>query len=231
MRRRLLLVVLGLLAGSLAAFAIPQGVTFAERASQDAFITQLTDTTRFATLAESALRDDRSDALAFELRRHDQLYGVAVMVVDADGRVVVRSRATIRPEDPEVADALAMALGGSPTEKPHTVWPWDTRPYVVAEPAGRDSQVVGAVVTVAPTDAVRAAIQRRFLALVARFLSLVLLAGLLLGLPLVRWVLRPVDRLAVAARGIAEGRFDARVLSSGPPELRRLADAFNTMAG
>nr|WP_269205062.1 HAMP domain-containing sensor histidine kinase [Motilibacter aurantiacus] len=46
-----------------------------------------------------------------------------------------------------------------------------------------------------------------------------------------RWVLRPVDELDGVAHAIANGRLDARTPAhDGPPELRRLALAFNDMA-
>jgi two-component system, sensor histidine kinase and response regulator len=59
--------------------------------------------------------------------------------------------------------------------------------------------------------------------------SAVLLA--LLGIYLHRAVLRPVRRVAVAARRLAAGDRDARVPMRGRGEVAQLASAFNTMAG
>ncbi len=232
MHRRLLVLVLGLLTGILFALELPFAVTYTQQVSLDLFVTQLTDTTRFATLAEPALRENRPGTLDFEMRRYDDLYGVAVLVVDREGTVVLRSRSALDPESPPVAGALATALAGRPAERPHLAWPWDDRPYVVAEPVGRDNQVSGAVVTVGPTDPVRGDILRRLLLLVGAGLVTLALAALLLGFPTVRWVLRPVARLADAAGEISRGRLDARVSSDagGAPELRALTSAFNTMA-
>ncbi len=231
MRRRLLVLVLGLVLGLLAGLEVPLAVTYAQATSLDLFVTQLTDTTRFGTLAEPALRDDPRGTLAFEVRRYDQLYDIGVLVVDREGEVVLRSRSELDPASPQVAAAIQTALAGRPSERPHVAWPWDERPYVVAEPVGRDNQISGAVVTVGPTREVRGEVLRRLVLLVGGGLIALILAALLLGIPIVRWVLRPVARLSGAAAEISRGRFDARVRDDvGAPELRRLTSAFNVMA-
>jgi signal transduction histidine kinase len=54
----------------------------------------------------------------------------------------------------------------------------------------------------------------------------------LLAFGLARWVNRPLARLDSAAGRLADGDLAIRaVVDSGPPELRRLATTFNTMAG
>jgi signal transduction histidine kinase len=59
-----------------------------------------------------------------------------------------------------------------------------------------------------------------------------MLAAAMLAFGLVRWVSRPVTGLDSAASRLADGDLTSRaVIDSGPPELRRLAGTFNTMAG
>ena len=59
-----------------------------------------------------------------------------------------------------------------------------------------------------------------------------MLAATLLAFALARWVSRPLAGLDSAARRLADGDLAIRaVVDSGPPELRRLATTFNTMAG
>jgi signal transduction histidine kinase len=59
-----------------------------------------------------------------------------------------------------------------------------------------------------------------------------MLGATLLGFGLARWVSRPVRGLDSTAARLADGDLASRaVVSSGPPELRRLATTFNTMAG
>ena len=61
---------------------------------------------------------------------------------------------------------------------------------------------------------------------------LALLAAALLAFALARWVSRPLAGLDNAAMRLADGDLAIRaVVGSGPPELRRLAGTFNTMAG
>ena len=59
-----------------------------------------------------------------------------------------------------------------------------------------------------------------------------MLAAALLAFALARWVSRPLAGLDSAAGRLADGDLAIRaVVDSGPPELRRLATTFNTMAG
>jgi len=59
-----------------------------------------------------------------------------------------------------------------------------------------------------------------------------MIGAALLAFGLARWVNRPLAGLDSAARRLADGDLDSRaVVDSGPPELRRLATTFNTMAG
>jgi signal transduction histidine kinase len=59
-----------------------------------------------------------------------------------------------------------------------------------------------------------------------------MIGATLLAFGLARWVSRPLAGLDSAARRLADGDLAIRaVVDSGPPELRRLATTFNTMAG
>jgi len=70
-----------------------------------------------------------------------------------------------------------------------------------------------------------------------RSLGLLMLTALLvaIGVSLFGWLLannlsRPIKQLTRTAETLASGNLDARVTPSGPPELNRLAEAFNSMA-
>ena len=232
MRRRLLLVLLPLLAGLLAALEVPLMQSHADRLSQRLFIERLGDADRFATLADRTLRGaGASRPLQAELRRYDELYGTEVGIVDADRRLVLSSRPGGPARGPRVRRALDGAFAGRSPARPETVWPWRRTPVVIGEPVGQDSQIVGAVVVVAPTDAVREQVGDRVLVLALAGVGTLLLVTVLCVLPLAAWVLHPVRDLASATQRIAAGRLDARVREDeGPPELRGLAGAFNRMA-
>lgn len=230
MRRRIVLTYVSLLVCVLVALAVPLAIGFAQRETQDLFIARIVDTARFAAMSGPVLLEGPGDALRAEIRRTDGLYGVAVLVLDIDGNRIMASRPAMPVPDPVLRAPVRRALGGLPAERVQTAWPWSDDPLVVAEPVGSGSQVLGAVVTVSPTDGVRADILHRWAGIT--LVGVVALAGsVLLAVPLARWTTRPVRDLDLAAHEITAGHLDARVEGeSGPAELRLLSHSFNTMA-
>ena len=80
--------------------------------------------------------------------------------------------------------------------------------------------------------AVVADVQRQYAWMLATALVLVLVASaLLVSARLAREMSRPLRELSEALGRIAAGEWSARVRPAGAPELRRLGEAFNTMAG
>ena len=233
MRRRLLIIVLGLTAGLVAALGLPLVQAAAEEESRKFFLSRADDTARFADQAEWALSTGRTRYLTASLTRYDELYDTPVLVTGEDGLVISSSREGLTPELSGVAGPLRRALAGQPTRQLHTLWPWDDRPYVIAEPIVRDSRVLGAVVTVSETALPRAIIRDRLLVLGLGVAALTVVALVAAAL-IVRWVLRPVHTLDRAAHAVGSGTLPTRAVRvadcSGPPELRRLAASFNAMA-
>jgi signal transduction histidine kinase len=229
MLRRLLIVLVPLWAALFVALGIPLAANIAQRETQVVYLDRLADAARFASLANDSLRDGSVAALQAEIRRYDEVYGVAVAVFAIDGRLLMSSRPSFNADTPEIRAGLTAAFAGYRSERLNTVWPWDEAPIVIVEPAGRDTGVVAAVVTVSPTGQLGATIVQRWgelAALAGGLFALAIAASLLLA----RWVLRPVRALDRATLAIAAGRIDARAATvSGPPELRRLAGSFNTM--
>ncbi|MBG6134736.1 HAMP domain-containing sensor histidine kinase [Longispora fulva] len=227
----MLLVLVPLLVGLFAALGVPLAAYIAQRETQAVYLDRLADADRFASVADDALRRGRTEALTAELRRYADLYGIDVGLFSVDGRLLGSSGTAPRTDSPAVADGLATALAGYRPDRVDAVWPWRDAPMVVVEPVGRDSGVIAAVVLVSPTGDLRSTILRRWGLLFA--LGLVPLALVVAAaVPLARWVLRPVRELDSATIAIAAGRLDARAATlTGPPELRRLAGSFNTMAG
>ncbi|MEU8105273.1 HAMP domain-containing sensor histidine kinase [Nonomuraea muscovyensis] len=231
MRRRLLVIVIGLVAGLVAALGLPLAVAGADQASQELFISRADDTARFADVAEAALSTGRTRRLTADLLRYDALYDTPVMVVNSDGQVVASSREGMSPEQDEVRLPLLRGLAGRPPQRPHVLWPWDDRPYVVVEPVVRDGRVLGAAVTISPTDRARDEVAGRLAYLALGGVVALLVVALAVAVPVVRWVLRPVHELDEAAHAVGSGRHTAHVSDrTGPPELRRLAASFNVMA-
>jgi len=90
--------------------------------------------------------------------------------------------------------------------------------------------VVAVVVTESPTGGLSARITHRWMLLAGGEAAAVLVL-VVAAVMLTAWVLRPVQDLDKVTHDIATGRLASRVApAGGPPELRRLARAFNEMA-
>lgn len=231
MRTRLLVVFSVLVGLLLLGLGLPLAGASASTATSRLFADRLGDTSRFAALAQRAVGDGDTSALAAELARYDEVYGIAALVVDREGRVLASSRAEV-PEP--AARRVQLALAGQRSEPPDPVWPWDTAPLLLAEPVLVGGEVRGAAVTISPTGPARAETLRVWAALAAAGLvALAIAAGL--ALPLVRWILAPVESLdegtAQVAAAVRAGRAPRPVGDGrGPPELRRLSRHFDQMA-
>ncbi len=246
MRSRLLVVVsvlVGLLAVGL---GVPLAAAGASGETQRLFADRLGDTTRFAALAQRPVADSDLAALTAELERYDELYGITAAVLDPQGRPLARSRPDL-PDlvalDVDPGRRVGLALAGQRSEPPPVVWPWDRAPMLLAEPVLVDGEVRAAAVTVSPTDAARVRVLLSWLVLVgAGLLALAVAAAA--ALPLVRWILAPVERLDVGMSAVdaavragrraepvgqGQGRQDRRG-RRGPAELRRLTEHFDRMA-
>jgi signal transduction histidine kinase len=230
MRVRLGATYLLLLLLVLAALEVPFAMIIAGRDTQRLVADRLADATRFATLAEPALRADQKEELAGELARYEEVYGIGAIVVDQDAHQIVSSRPGDRLADADVLKQARRALEGGEASDDGTLWPWRTDPFVVAVPVGRGGEVIGAVVTVSPIRTLANGVGTAWSVLAAGGL-IVLFAGTVAAWTLARWTLRPVAELDAAAHELGAGDYAARVpAADGPPELRRLGTAFNEMA-
>jgi signal transduction histidine kinase len=231
MRRRVLVTYLSLLAAVIGGLAVPFAANLARDATRSAYIDRQSDTARFASLAEPALRTGDITALQAELQQHERLYGIATAVVDRDEEVVLASRPELAVVgDPLLGPRVSAALSGSRPGAEDVIWPWTSGPLVVTEPVTSNGIVIGVVVTVSPTRDLRGHILTLWGLLAAAGL-LALAAGLAPAARITGWILRPVRQLDEVTHEIADGRLDARVATdSGPAELRRLGESFNTMA-
>ncbi|MFC4111702.1 HAMP domain-containing sensor histidine kinase [Nonomuraea zeae] len=232
MHRRLLVVLVPLAVLLVAALGVPLSVSVAEREMQETYVDRLNDVGRFASLAETALSAGRTEALQQELVRYHELYGIAVAVIDTSGTVLLgpagayREAARAEPALPRIVTA---ALAGTRPEPSGDWAPWDDSALVVAEPVGRDSEVVGAVVTISDLSKTHWRILVRWAQLAGLGL-LPLIALVAVAWPVSAWVLRPVRELDAASSRISRGDLTIRAdAEAGPVELRRLAESFNTM--
>lgn len=212
----------------LLALMVPLLAAYAADRTQDQFVGRLGDVSRFAVLAEDAIESDDVGALESELRRYTEVYGGSVVVTDANRDVVTSSGRD--PAGGHTDAAVTRALTGATAQPPATAWPWQEDRMLIGSPVGRDAQVLGAVVVVAPTDGVRDDVALRLAVLGSLALATVLLTAYGVVVPLVGWVLRPVHALDVTAKRLTSGDMAARASETGPTELRDLARSFNGMA-
>ncbi|MDT3395369.1 HAMP domain-containing sensor histidine kinase [Streptomyces sp. B1866] len=258
MRRRLYLTYLVLIGALLLALAVPLGLAYAQKRTNELLLDRRADATRFAELTDQAVREGEpaeggdgdggagagggadppglgasaaagTSDLAAEALRYATLYGAGLQVRDGAGSVLVTAGGHLGGR--RAAAEVRRALAGRTTARLPLVTPFGPRHAVVAEPAGRDAQVIGTVLLVAPTRAARRDIALVWLALGAG--AAAAFAGAAFAArALARWTLRPVAELDAATEALAAGQLHARapVSGRGPSELRRLEQRFNAMA-
>jgi signal transduction histidine kinase len=91
--------------------------------------------------------------------------------------------------------------------------------------------LIGTVILARPTSSLDSDVVRLWVVL-GTIAVVAMIGATLLAFGLARWVSRPLAGLDTAAGRLADGDLAIRaVVDSGPPELRRLATTFNTMAG
>ncbi|MBT1094590.1 HAMP domain-containing sensor histidine kinase [Streptomyces sp. Tu102] len=228
MRTRVLTVVLAFAVLAVAGFAVPLlGVTATQRTEQ-LVAARTGDLDRFAGLAAQAAGSGDTGALTAEVRRYAELYGEAVVVVDARRAPVVQAGG-LRAADPVVARLVDAALRNQRVSPGGTLRPWSRGDRLLARPVGTGTRVSGAVVLRASVRAAADDIALRW-ALVLAGAGLFAVACVLLARAATRWVVRPLHHLDRAVGALAAGLPAEHARAGGPPELRQLATGFNRMA-
>ena len=159
------------------------------------------------------------DAAAAPLRRASTASPCSCSTPPAAGRgdlATARARSSTRTG----ASAWRWRWPRRPSKPYPLLLPWDDRPMVLAEPVLVDTEVRGAVVTISPTR--RAA--RRASCGSGRWWSrrrwLALALGVLVALPIVRWILRPVRRLDEGTGRVAAAVLAGSRAGTGRRQLR-----------
>jgi signal transduction histidine kinase len=229
MRRRLVVLLLVLMGGVLAALSGPFLMRMAQSVQESMYVDRVQDTDRFAFAAEQATTPTDLEALHADLVRYQQVYGVTAAIVDRSGAVDAGLADVTELRHGANASTVALALAGHQSPDPGVIWPWEHQPMVVAVPIMRGGDVIGAAVTISPTNLLRDRIRGQ-LQLLAFADAGVLLLCVVAAYWLATWIVRPVYRLDRAIQGVGTGDLSTRVCASrGPVELRRLACSFNEM--
>ncbi|MEU8138591.1 sensor histidine kinase [Streptodolium elevatio] len=238
MRTRLLALLLTLMSAVLLALGIPLAVSRADAHQQEMTRDRADDTARFAAQYQTAIRvgqdvklsEEEQLPLRQDLEQFFLVYGIHAAVVDRNGDILIRSDPGYTlPKTGQAHEAFAEARAGRRSDAPQ-VWPWQDRTITVAAPVVFGGDVVAVAVTESVTGKMRGRIWDNWLFLGAAE-SIAVVAALLAAARLTGTILRPVQVLDKATHEIATGKLGARVAAAqGPPELRRLAKAFNEMA-
>ncbi|MDX3453252.1 ATP-binding protein [Streptomyces sp. ME02-8801-2C] len=233
MTRRLLLSYLSLAALVLLGLEIPLGIVYS-RAERERIVNSANDEAEsVSAFAALSLASGRSDELAARAAHCARRIGGQVFIVDARGQLVAASHRLTTAEQRELSTRpeVTAALAGTATTHVRTSTIGGVHYLSVASPVGHGTgQVTGAVRITLPTEMVRASVHQVWLLLAVVGLG-VLTAVAVVAFACARWAGRPIRELERATHELADGGATAPVaVTSGPPEVRSLAAAFNRTA-
>ena len=227
MARRIVLTVLSLVGALLITAVIPLGLltTARERDSfrQDTVLSARAD----AALAEDGLTESDGDqAMAMALARA-RLAGEAAWVYNSRGHLVAHAFPA-HDMVPAPPATIAYVLRHSQTLVSQNQGQLRVATQVQT---GTGQPPVGVLVLARPTTELNERLWALW-AWLSAIAAVGLLAGAIVAVGFARWVGRPLSALDEAAQRIGDDALDTRsVAGQGPPEVRRLAATFNTMAG
>ncbi|WP_255175833.1 sensor histidine kinase [Rhodococcus sp. 06-1474-1B] len=236
MRRRVLVVLMVYSAVVVLALSVPLGLLLGRERAQRFGENRAAAATYFAEL--SSREDESGDSRIREsVQRYNDLYGEGIVVVDRTG--AVRAASGLDTTRTDVQQAVAGALRNQRGGLPSSVTPWSPSSVLVAAPIGGGTQVDGAVVIAASTDAARRDVAIGW-AVIAVGALLILATVALIAAALSRWVVRPLTSLSMRVQSFGDAFHDRRPLDDsprlesdahvGPPEVRALSRAFDAMA-
>lgn len=233
MTRRLLLSYLSLAALVLLGLEIPLGIVYS-RAERERIVNSANEEAEsVSAYAALSLASGRPDELAARAAHCARRIGGRVFIVDANGRLIASSHQLTGTEQQKLATRpeVTAALDGTATTHVRTSTIGGVQYLSVASPVGAGTgQVEGAVRITLPTEMVQNRVHQVWLLLAAAGLA-VLAAVAVVAFACARWAGRPIRELERATHELADGGAATPVaVTSGPPEVRSLAAAFNRTA-
>jgi signal transduction histidine kinase len=228
MTRRIVLTMLALVSALLITAVAPLGLLTSGR-EQDSFrMSTVMSAQTLATVAEKKLSNDRaSPGLKASLARASPSSD-EVWVYDGHTQVVVRVGGA-RSENPPVP--LGTVIHVQRTGRSAISIRGGEMRVTVSVTNTAGSQSTGVVVLARPTGPLDDHLRMLWGWLIG-VAAVGLLAAAALAIMFARWVGRPLSDLDAAAQRLGSGALDTRSTTGhGPPEVRRLASTFNTMAG
>ena len=234
MARRIVLTMLSLVGALLVTAVIPLGWLTTAR-ERDSFREDTVLSARaFAALAEDGLTEHTGGQDMVSDLTHASLAGEYAWVYNKAGRLVSHASGKRGTDDPgapgpappagQVSAVLrhGRAVVTQVQDQLRVAAPVETTP-------GRPP--VGVVVLARSTDELNERLRVLWTWLIG-IAAAGLAAGALIAVGFARWVGRPLSALDAAAQRLGGDALDTRaVTGQGPPEVRRLASTFNSMAG
>jgi signal transduction histidine kinase len=230
MARRIVLTMLALVSALLIIAVIPLGLVAAGR-EQDSFRMQaLMSAHALAGVAERSLDSNAPDRALTKSLVGTRRNGNEAWVYNAHGRLVAYTSgagAEVPPAPPGTDAAVTTVLRGGDAAPAEL----GGRLRVVVTSGGNEPPPDGAVVYSTSTSELHSRLHMLW-AWLSAVAAIGLLAAALAAVLLARWVGRPLSALDAAAQQLGGGALATRSgTGHGPPEVRRLALTFNTMAG
>jgi signal transduction histidine kinase len=224
LRARLLLALAYVLVLAVGALLVPLVRSVRDRVSAEVKTQALAQADAVAAIADRTPRADRKDLVTSSARNARG----RVVIVGADGRVQADSSPGTVGADfsnrPEIVAALRSRVFQE--ERPSETL--NQRILATAVPIRRANRITGAVRVTQSVAAMHRALNAATGGLIL-IGGVVLALGLTAGALLAASVVRPMRRLAAAARRAGEGDLGVRVPEEGSREQRELGRAFNEM--
>lgn len=216
MTRRILAGFLGVLVALLVLVVVPLGIKISSQQRHDFRANALAAARALASSAEERLGDTGDPADARSASVPPLAAGDGVVVLDRNGAILARAGHAV----PDAAVTAARS-GRSPQVA-------DAESLVV--PIGPPNSRDGTVLLVRDGEPLDRRIHALWLALAAAATVTIALGAVTAG-ALARWISRPLRGLQLAATRMGHGDIAIRTdRTSGPPEVREVATAFNEMA-
>jgi two-component system OmpR family sensor kinase len=183
---------------------------------------------RLQTVAEtvaaregSALLEAPPGRLTATLTRLDTFAGARAMLLGPNGEVLVDSRPQTETPPSSTLVRAAAVPSGRYRDSSGVIW------LYVAQPLSGSRTLLLAAVQ--PAIIPWATIREEFATPLIRAGVVALLLSPLLAWLIARWVAAPLQRMAAAARAVADGDYQHQLPTEGPAEVQALAVAFNEM--
>ena len=228
MARRIVLTMLLLVCVLLVTAVAPLGLLIAGR-EQDSFrMETVLSAQTLASEAEKSLIDNSAGPVLAASLVHERARSDEVWVFNADAQIVGRFGGARRENLPVPPGAITrvMRRGGMMT----VTAPGELRVTLSVDGVVSDHPA-GALVLARPTGELDHRLRMLWTWLIG-VAAVGLLAAGIGAVTLARWVGRPLSELDAAAQKLGGGALGTRSPTGhGPPEVRRLALTFNTMAG